>query len=237
MLKIITHKIIIAGIGAGESDLISLKALDALHNSDLILVPRSKINVQGIAERIILKYSPEKILTPLLFPMTLNESEREQIIFDQLENLLQVIKNSRVIYFPVIGDSVLYSTGKYLYDALKKLLPDIELEIIPGISAHSVACACAKKFLAMNDEIFTIIPATANDQKILNAIKNSDVTAIYKPSANENLYEMIEQLNQSINFKKIITVQKAGSPDEKIYYGLENIKLIKEYMTVVLLWR
>ena len=228
-----TQKIIIAGISSGEHDLITQKVLTSLNEADLILVPRAKNNDIGIAEKLLREIIPDKILTPLYFPMISNENQRDEIIFNQIKNLEQIILNSRVIFFPVIGDSTLYSTGKYLFDALKKFLPTLELEFIPGISAHSIAAACAKKFLAMSDEILSIVPATANPEKIKRVLELSDVIAIYKPSALKNFNDIIK----NISFKEIITVQKAGTPDEKIFYGQDAVNNISEYMSVILIWR
>ena len=165
-----TQKIIIAGISSGEHDLITQKVLTSLNEADLILVPRAKNNDIGIAEKLLREIIPDKILTPLYFPMISNENQRDEIIFNQIKNLEQIILNSHVIFFPVIGDSTLYSTGKYLFDALEKFLPTLELEFIPGISAHSLAASVAKKFLAMSDEILSIIPGTSEPEKISEII-------------------------------------------------------------------
>ena len=203
-----TQKIIIAGISSGEHDLITQKVLTSLNEADLILVPRAKNNDIGIAEKLLREIIPDKILTPLYFPMISNENQRDEIIFNQIKNLEQIILNSHVIFFPVIGDSTLYSTGKYLFDALKK-------------------------FLAMSDEILSIVPATANPEKIKRVLELSDVIAIYKPSALKNFNDIIK----NISFKEIITVQKAGTPDEKIFYGQDAVNNISEYMSVILIWR
>ena len=42
---------------------------------------------------------------------------------------------------------------------------------------------------------------------------------------------------KNISFKEIITVQKAGTPDEKIFYGQDAVNNISEYMSVILIWR
>ena len=139
----ITRKIIIAGISSGEQDLITQKALNLAKDADLIFVPRAKNNIIGIAENLFLKIMPDKKLTPLFFPMISNEQQRDEIIYAQLKNLSHEILNAQKIFFPMIGDATLYSTGKYLIDALKKISPEVEIEFVPGISAHSIAAACA----------------------------------------------------------------------------------------------
>ena len=226
-------KLIIAGLGPGDSNLITVSALNEAKNSDLILIPKShKNNVQGVAEKILRDNLPEKSFISIYFPMIKDSKKRDEIIFEQIQNIKSKIEISKKIFFPVIGDSLLYSTGAYLIEALKKFFNDIDVNFIPGISAHSLAASCAKKFLAMSDEIFSVIPGTAEPEKIKAVLENSDSAAIYKPTAIKNIKELINE-----NYEKIIRVDFAGIPDkEKIYEGEKALENINEYLSIILLW-
>ena len=225
-------KIIVAGVGPGREDLISLASVRAAEDSDLILVPRSDDNKPGIAENLISQYVKGKEIHKIFFPMIKDSKRRDEIITGQIIKLESNLQKSEKIFFPVIGDSVLYSTGAYLIEALKKIFPDIETEFIPGISAHSMACASAKKFMAMSEEIFCIIPGTAGSEKILSALSSCSSAAIYKPSAmkDRKIFDFIKT-----KFSKIMRVDFAGMPDEKIFEGFKALENIGEYLSVVLL--
>lgn len=227
-----TH-LIIAGVGPGDFGLITLKAIREALYSDMILVPRSKIHEQGLAEKIIAHYLPSRKLTPILFPMTRDSTRRDEIIASQLESIRSEIESSAKIFFPVIGDSVLYSTGAYLIEAMRKILP-VDVRFIPGISAHSLASSCAKRFLAMSDEILTIIPGTASPEKISAALEYSDSAAIYKPSAIRDIRKIVDPEK----FRVIIRIDFAGIPEkEKIFDGESALEGIDEYLSVILLKR
>lgn len=225
-------KLIIAGLGPGDFNLITVSALKHAENSDLILIPKShKNNIQGVAENIIRNFVSDKKFMYVFFPMINDSKERNKIIHDQIENIKSILESSNKIFFPVIGDSLLYSTAAYLIEELKQFFPDIELIFIPGISAHSLAAACAKKFLAMSDEILSIIPGTADPEKIKSTLQNSNCAAIYKPTAIKNIKELITK------YEKIIRVDFAGIPDkEKIYEGEKALENINEYLSIILLW-
>ena len=224
-------KIIIAGVGPGKADLISLAAVNAAKESDLILVPRSGNGV-GVAEKVISQNVPDKLKFEIFFPMIKDSVRRSEIIREQISKLKSQLENSKKIFFPVIGDSVLYSTGAYLIEELKKFFPELEIEFIPGISAHSLASACAKKFMAMSEEIFCVIPGTATPEKILNALKSCDSAAIYKPIAlkDKKIFDFIKN-----KFSEIIRVDFAGLPNEKIFEGSEALENINEYLSIILL--
>ena len=224
-------KIIIAGVGPGKSDLISLAAINAAKESDLILVPRSGDGV-GVAEKIFSQNIPDKLTHEIFFPMIKDSQRRREIIGEQISKLKQKLESSKKIFFPVIGDSVLYSTGAYLIEELKKFFPELEIEFIPGISAHSLACSCVKKFMAMSEEIFCIIPGTAETEKILLSLNSCDSAAIYKPKAlkDKKIFDFIKN-----KFSEIIRVDFAGLPNEKIFEGSEALENIDEYLSILLL--
>lgn len=225
-------KVFVAGIGSGNYELITLSALEHAKLSDIIIVPSSKINTEGIAEKVIRHHLPEKIILPVYFPMIKSEANinviHEQLVSHDWTNI-----NS--IFFPVLGDVMIYSTAEYLIDAFRMMDVDIKTEFIPGISAHSTASACVKRFLAMRDEIFTVISGTAEPEKIISALKASDCSAIYKPKAVKNLRDIIEA---SGNFSKIVRVDFAGIPErERIIEGNDALDDVDEYISIILLWR
>lgn len=229
-MKNFTH-LIIAGVGPGDLGLITLKAIREALYSDMILVPRSKIHEQGLAEKIIAHYLPSRKLTPILFPMTRDSNQRDEIILSQLESIRREIESSEEIFFPVIGDSVLYSTGAYLIEAMRKITA-VDVRFIPGISAHSLASSCAKRFIALSDEILTIIPGTASPEKISAALEHSDSIAIYKPSAIRDIRSLVDPEK----FRVILRVDFAGIPErEKIFDGESALEGIDEYLSVILL--
>ena len=224
-------KILIAGTGPGNPELITLSAHKAALSADIIIVPRSKTSTQGLAEKVITHHFPDKKYLPLTFPMTRDSHTRDSLILSQLEAHRPDWENASTIFFPVIGDSMLYSTGKYLLDAFRLLVPDIEAEFIPGISAHSLAASCAKKFLAMDDEILAIIPGTADSERIRRTLSACDCAAVYKPTALTNPQELF------IGFRAM-RIDYAGIPGlERITYGDQALTNIHDYLSIILLWR
>ena len=230
-------KLIVAGIGF--NDLITLRALRAAENSDIILVPRVNDNIQGYAEKFISSFVPNKKYLHINFPMSGNPEKYNAEILAQLEKLAPELRadNIKTIFYPVIGDAMLFSTGEYLSEAVNELFPDTETEYIPGISAHSLAASIAKRFLVMRDEILAIIPGTAPLSKILLALDGCDCAAIYKPSALLDL-ELLAKDFKPFNFGHIIRVDYAGIPErEKVIFGDKALKNINQYMSIILLWR
>ena len=230
-------RLTVAGVGPGDPDLVTKAAIKAAEQADLILEPVSRDGKASVAgEALKANLNPPKDFTPFLFPMIKDNAKRDAIILEQLNNLKDLWLNANNILLPVIGDSALYATGAYLYDVWRSNFDiKIELELIPGVSAHSLAASCAKQFLAMGDDVLCVIPGTANIKRIEQALKYAEAAAVYKPSAlKSSLKEMVMQTGI---WREIVRVDRAGLPDQKIYYGEDALNSPDEYLSLLLLHR
>ncbi len=228
-------KFTVVGVGPGDPDLVTVGALKAVRNADLVLAPRSRAGQAGVAETVVRAHIPDLAVAPVLFPMTSDAGKRDAELKAQLEALRPRWRNARTSVLPVIGDSTLYATGFYLYGLWKELVPDLELELLPGISAHSLAAAASGSFLAMGTEIFTVVPATASQAKIAAALAAADSAAIYKPSAlGDRLRAVVET---SGPWSAPLRVDRAGLPDQRILRGEAALASAEEYLSILLLWR
>ena len=153
-------KLTVVGIGPGAPDLLTLRALNVLKDADLVMVPRAKDGKAGVAELAVLENLGDLKTLPLLFPMISDAEKRDAKLLEQLEACRGLWQGAKNVALPVIGDSALYATGSYLFDVWRSLVPDLELALVPGISAHQLAASRAGKFIAMAEDVLSIIPCT-----------------------------------------------------------------------------
>lgn len=228
-------KLTVVGIGPGAPDLLTLRALNVLKTADLVMVPRAKDGKAGVAEMAVLENLAGLKTLPLLFPMTSDVEKRDAKLLEQLEERRALWGSAENVALPVIGDSALYATGSYLYDVWRKIAPGLELALVPGISAHQLAASRAGKFIAMAEDVLSIIPCTGEREKIKRALAAADSAALYKPSAlGESLRETVESCGP---WRQMIRVDHAGLADEKIIEGSAALDAAGEYLSVLLLWR
>lgn len=225
----------VVGVGPGDPGLVTVGALKAISAADVVLGPCSKEGKPSVASEIVLAHLPELEIVPFLFPMTNDAEMRDNALYDQIRGLKERTADAQSVVLPVIGDSALYATGSYLYEVWRKLAPDIELRLIPGVSAHSLAAARAGMWLAMAEEVLAVIPGTADVAAIKKALSAADAVAIYKPSA---VKEELEAIVMSTGpWSSMVRVDRAGLPDERIIPGEEALAGITEYLSILLLRR
>ena len=228
-------RLIVAGVGPGDPGMVTAGALRALEDAELVLIPHSRDGRPSVAEGAVRAHLRDGTTVPVVFPMIHDAHGRDAALRRRLEELRPRWEGAENVVLPVIGDSALYATGAYLYDVWKELVPDLELVLVPGVSAHSLAAACARRFLALGEDVLCIVPGTAEPGRIEAALRAADAAALYKPSAlGDGLRPLVLRTGP---WRETVRVDRAGLPDERVLSGDEALTAAGEYLSVLLLWR
>ena len=228
-------RLIVAGVGPGDPGMVTAGALRTLEDADLVLIPHSRDGRPSVAEGAVRAHLRDGVAVSVVFPMIRDAQGRDAALRERLEELRPQWEGAGTVVLPVIGDSALYATGAYLYDVWKELVPDLELVLVPGVSAHSLASSCARRFLALGEDVLCIVPGTAESGRIEAALRAADAAALYKPSAlGDGLRPLVQRAGP---WRETVRVDRAGLPDERILSGDEALAAAEEYLSVLLLWR
>ena len=137
------------GIGPGDPELLTLKAVRLLREADAIALPD-----KGVAMRIAGEWIHDKPLLKLDLPMRGPRAEWEQAHEQAANALLAFLKDYPSVAFPVLGDPNIYATSSYLFRRLRTLHP---CEIVPGIPAMCAAAARLGVPLCEKGESLTVL--------------------------------------------------------------------------------
>jgi precorrin-2/cobalt-factor-2 C20-methyltransferase len=223
------------GVGPGDPGLVTVGALRVLDSASVVFVPVSSEGRESVAGKIYSTLSPRRKTHPFVFPMTESPSERNAVIARQIKEYSWLWRGAQSVALPVIGDSALYATVAYLYSAWRAILPDIELRLTPGVSAHSLASCVAGEFMALGEERMSILPGTARPAKLAETMSFSDCVALYKPSALGG--DLPKLLDGTGPWSRAVRVQRAGLPEQLVVRGRDAKRPTDDYLSVLLLWR
>jgi precorrin-2/cobalt-factor-2 C20-methyltransferase len=161
-------KLIGVGVGPGDPEHITLKAVRALREADKVFVPDG-----GRAAEIVSAYAE---VEPLTFAMTDVASRAEH--WARAGRAIAAVTGTAA--FATIGDPNLYSTFTYVAAAVRALVPDVIVETVPGITAMQDLAARSGTVLAEGDERLALIPYTAGDEALRNALSSFQTVIVYK---------------------------------------------------------
>ena len=156
-------KLYMVSLGAGDAELITIKALKALQNSDAICVPTKSIDgsftkslTYKIVKTLMDEHNFTKHIVPVYTPMHFKEEDWQ----NQVDILTSTLDNVDTISFVTLGDAGVYSTVYYLLEIIKKQDRKLydDAEVIAGVTSFSQASAKVKKPLCIGDSSFSIVP-------------------------------------------------------------------------------
>ena len=151
----------IVGVGPGDPELITLKAVRTLRAADEIALADS--GAESAVEKIAGRYWPGKPVLRLRMPMNA-QSDGWCEAHEAAARLLLARLNAGVrVAYPVLGDPSLYATSAYL---LPLIAPHHPCEVIPGVPAMCAAAAMTGAALAVGRQKLTVLPGLKRDEPL-----------------------------------------------------------------------
>ncbi|MBQ3796742.1 MAG: precorrin-2 C(20)-methyltransferase [Butyrivibrio sp.] len=202
-------KLYAVGVGPGDPELITIKAVKTIKNADCIACPKSH-GEPGTAYKIAKEAVPDissKELLLLEFPM------RKADLIDAhkkaAEQVIHFLSSGKKVVFLTLGDPEFYSTFYYVASIIKE--QGYEIEIVSGITSFSAAAARLELPLSLGDESVMITSG--------KFCEFEGTLVILK--AGSKLKEIKEKA--STYNKNVYMIENCGMPDEKVYYDLHSI--------------
>ncbi|MEK0346339.1 MAG: precorrin-2 C(20)-methyltransferase, partial [Nitrosopumilus sp.] len=204
------------GVGPGDPELLTVKAVKAIHNADIIMCPASNENRPSIALSVvssIIDKSKNQEIIKLIFPMTKDKDVLEQTWKKNAKIMAETVLSGKNVVYLTVGDPFLYSTWIYMHKDLKKNYPDMNISVIPGIVSIFTFAAKVGVSVAEGSEKVAIIPSCYDLSSVKEIAKHTESMIFLKDG--RYFDQVIKMLKES------------GFPDDSIFaigqdLGTEN---------------
>ena len=165
------------GVGPGDPDLITLKALKILQSAPVIAYPAPE-HGDSLARRIAAPHLPEG-RREIIFRMNLDPKSFPDRGFydDAAAEIAEVLRGGEDVAMICEGDPFFYGSFMYLFHRLTK---EFTVEIIPGISSLMACAGASLTPLAARNEVLSVLPAPLGETELRAAITEADTVAIIK---------------------------------------------------------
>ena len=201
------------GVGPGDPELMTLKAIKAIEQADVIIAPKTEKKEDSVALAIATPYlKKDAKVIKLVFPMVFDQEQLTDAWVSNKNTIMELLDSGKKVAFLTLGDPMFYSTFIYVFKLLENC--GHQIEVIPGITAF---CAIGSKLgypLAEGDEVLSIIPATASEQKIEQAMAHADNVVLMK--VYKNVDDVVTSLGKHDLLKNAMMISRCGLPDETI---------------------
>lgn len=210
------------GVGPGDKELLTLKAVRIIGKVPVIVVPSGKAGGRSIALEIAQDYinSNAEVIVKH-FPMGTEEQEGK--IYEAFQAIEEKLKAGKDVAFLTIGDPFVYSTYIYLLKYIQE--KGYLVETVPGITSFCACASIAGQPLVIGDEGLLIIPgdriATINKEKYVVVMK---------------VYKREEEILNTLEEKgfKYVYIKKAGREGQEVLRDRDSIIRNREYMSLII---
>lgn len=242
------------GVGPGDPELMTLKAINTIKACDIIAIPavsKEECYAYSIVQAVLPEIEKKQIMcTP--FPM-IKDKEKLTISHNKIySDIVSELEDGKSVAMLTIGDPSVYST--YMYIHKRVIQAGFTAVMISGVPSFCAAAARLGISLGeMRDEIH-IIPASYDVRDTMGY----GGTCVYMKSG-KKLAELIEVLRTTdgsdtktdeeadmclsdvnskggIRKKKMTVygVTNCGMESERVYRGLDELTEAKGYLTIVI---
>ena len=216
------------GVGPGDPELLTLKALRLIKEADVIAVPGEEPR-DSVAYKIVKgawEQLEEKTLLAVPMPMTKDPEKLEASHDTGAELIREKLDTGKNVVFLTLGDPTVYSTYLYIHKRIVSM--GYETEIVSGIPSFCAVAARLNTGLVEKAEPLHVIPAS---YQIEDALKLSGTKVLMK--AGKKMKKVKEQL-LGMQAEGMM-IENCGMPDEKIYRNIEEIPETAGYYSLIII--
>ena len=200
------------GLGPGDPELITVKALKVLRECEVLILPES-----GRAETILKAIlTPEELtgkkMIPVNIPMSHDSMFIESIYSNMVDIICPLLDMNKTVGYLTIGDPTLYSSFIKMKEKLEN--NGYKTKIINGIPAFISVASCCNESLIYGNESLAINPSS---------IESADTVIYMKKKV--DLPDLLKEISDrdDIDSLDIFGPSDAGLPTQKVYHSIDDL--------------
>jgi len=203
------------GAGPGDPELLTLKAIKAIKECDVIAAPDSGSERQTALD-IAREYITGKQVLSLDMPMTHDEKTLKEARSRAADIICRELSAGKNVGFLTLGDPMLYSTYSYLHRLVSAR--GFSARAIPGVTSFCAAAAALGEPLCEGGEALHVIPASYAD---LDGALDLPGTKVLMKSG-KKLSGAIELLKEKNLLSNALLAERVGMEGERLVFELNE---------------
>jgi precorrin-2/cobalt-factor-2 C20-methyltransferase len=205
-------RLIGVGVGPGDPELVTLKALRSLKSADVV-AHFAKEGKESNARAVVVELlRPDVCEMPLRFPLTTEVAKHTQAYQTAIrtfyENSAAAIAEhldaGRVVAVICEGDPLFYGSYMHLH---VRLSARYRTEVIAGVTGISGCWSSVGTPIAQGDDVLTVLPGTLPEEELERRIADTDAAVIMK--IGRHLSKIRRALTRAGRIDRAIYVERA----------------------------
>jgi len=230
-------KLLGVGVGPGDPELMTLKAMRALGRADVI-AHFAKAGNASHSRAIVAQHLRDGVIElPLLYPVTTemppcSDGYRDAVadFYDgAAAEIAAHLDAGRTVAVISEGDPMFYGSYMHLHT---RLAPRFATEIVAGVTGMSGCWSAAGMPIAQGDDVFTVLPATLPEAELARRLSDADAAVVMK--VGRHLPKLRRALETSGRLPRAMYVERGTMSEEKMIPLAAKLDDDAPYFAVVL---
>jgi precorrin-2/cobalt-factor-2 C20-methyltransferase len=230
-------RLIGVGVGPGDPDLLTLKAVRAMQSADIVAHFAKAGNASNARATVGQFLRPGVPELPLLYPITTERPAGDpeyrsaiQGFFDEAAAAIAAhLDAGRTVAVLSEGDPLFFGSYMHLHVRLMKHYPT---DVIPGVTGMSGCWSAAGLPIVQGDDVLTVLPGTLDEAELIRRFQQNDPTVVMK--VGRNLSKVRRALVAADRLNNAIYVERGTMDDELLMPLVEKPDDWAPYFAIVL---
>jgi precorrin-2/cobalt-factor-2 C20-methyltransferase len=222
------------GVGPGDPDLITIKAVKILSRVKTVFAAASTKNHHSLAVNIAKRHIPEGTAVRMLrFPMTRAKDETRMAWLANARIIIEELEKGDPAAFLTLGDSLTYSTYGYIARYIQAIAPHIMIVTVPGITSYQAAAARLNTPLVEGEESLMVVSGAKGGDRLRELTTKPENIVFLK--AYRNVKDIKGAIDEIGIYASCVGVKNCGHPNEEILPDIEELSKRKpDYWTLII---
>ncbi len=207
------------GLGPGDPELVTLKALRVIRQAHVIAYPAAKHGNSNARAIVSSEIGSQQIELPMIYPITTEATDHpggyegaiSDFYDDMAEQIAVHLDHGHDVAILCEGDPFFYGSYMYLHD---RLAHRYSTEVIPGVPSIMAAAARLGTPLVRRDSELVVLPATLSEDELATRLNSSNAFAIIK--LGRNFTKVKRALSRAGLADRALFIERATMVSERI---------------------
>ena len=211
-------RLIGVGVGPGDPELLTLKAIRAIEGADVVAF-FAKAGNRSHARGVVADRLGRAVELPLAYPVTTELHRHDPRYREAIAGFYETataaiaahLEAGRTVAVLAEGDPLFYGSYMHLHC---RLAPRFAAEIVPGVTGMSGAWSQAGVPIAQGDDVTTILPGTLDEAELARRIADCDAAIVMK--LGRNLAKVRRAVEAAGKLDRALYVERASHADARV---------------------
>jgi len=223
------------GIGPGDPELMTRKAVRVLSEVEWIFYPFETRTSASFSHRIIAPLGlPEAKFRQVSLGMSQDRGPDQYTYATAVDAMVQELRQGKSVAWITQGDPLFYSTFIHLYEEMRRRFPEVPIDIVPGVTSPSAAAAAAGVPVSLLAEKVAVVPAVYGLDTLPALLE--DFSTVFLMKVNTVFEQLLETLAALPYKVRAVYVEKVGTPEARVVTDVHTLRGQKlSYFSLVIL--